>query len=153
MKTDSESDSEGGACDSAVKFINMIYAKPKGMSIWDTEGDRLSQKKTLIDTLSSVLAKHRARDKIFMGLKRKRSNERQVHQVDLGQIQDSVRIISNSQGTGNLAPMSGPRGELYIAGQHIGVHRDAQDITSQVDQVGVGPTEQGSQVEGGIVTM
>jgi len=62
-------DSEGGACDSVVKFIYMIYAKPKGMSIWDTEGDRMSQKKTLIDTLSSVLAKHRARDKIFMGLK------------------------------------------------------------------------------------
>ena len=51
-----------------------VYAKPKGVSIWDTEGDRLSQKKTLIDTLSSVLAKHRAKDKIFMGLKGKRSN-------------------------------------------------------------------------------
>ena len=92
-------DSEGGACDSVVKFINMIYAKPKGMSIWDTEGDRLSQKKTLIDTLSSVLAKHRARDKIFMGLKGKRSNESQVHQEDLGQIQDSDRIIRSSQDT------------------------------------------------------
>ena len=65
------------------------------MSIWDTEGDRLSQKKTLIDTLSSVLAKHRTRDEIFMGLKGKRSKESQVHQEDLGQNLDSDRIISN----------------------------------------------------------
>ena len=71
----------------------------------------------------------------------------------MGQIQDSVRIIRSSQGTGNLAPMPGSRGELYIVGQRIRVHRDMQDIMSQVDQGGVGPTEQGSQVEGGILTM
>ena len=49
--------------------------------------------------------------------------------------------------------MPGSRGELYMIRLHIRVLRDTQDIMSQVDQGGVGPTEQGSQVEGGILTV
>ena len=59
-------DSAGGLSDSAVKFINRVYCKPKSVefSIWHSDKDRVTCKKRFVDGLSCILAKHRAMDKI-----------------------------------------------------------------------------------------
>ena len=57
--------------DSARKFINDLYAKPKSdeQSIWTCDKDRITLKVRFIDSLSCILARHRAMDIIRMGTK------------------------------------------------------------------------------------
>ena len=64
-------DSAGGLSDSARKFINDLYAKPKSdeQSVWNCDKDRITEKVRFIDSLSCILARHRAMDIIRMGTK------------------------------------------------------------------------------------
>ena len=64
-------DSAGVLIDSARKFINDLYAKPKSdeQSIWTCDKDRITLKVRFIDSLSCILARHRAMDIIRMGTK------------------------------------------------------------------------------------
>ena len=61
-------DSAGGLSDSAKKFINDLYAKPKSdeQSIWTCDKDRITVKVRFIDSLSCILARM---DIIRMGTK------------------------------------------------------------------------------------
>lgn len=62
-------DSAGGLSDAARKFINDLYAKPKSdeLSFWTCDKDRITLKVRFIDSLSCILARHRAMDIIRMG--------------------------------------------------------------------------------------
>ena len=64
-------DSAGGISDAARKFINDLYGKPKAdeQSVWLTDKDRVTNKVRFIDSLSCILAKHRAKDIIRLGTK------------------------------------------------------------------------------------
>ena len=64
-------DLAGGLSDSARKFINDLYAKPKSdeQSIWTCDKDRITLKVRFVDSLSCILARHRAMDMIRMGTK------------------------------------------------------------------------------------
>ena len=67
-------DSAGVLTDSARNFINDLYDKPKSrksdeQSIWTCDKDRITLKVRFIDSLSCILARHRAMDIIRMGTK------------------------------------------------------------------------------------
>ena len=62
-------DSMGGISESAMKFINHIYARGKGnrRRNWDSESMRLALRKEFLDRLSMVLCHHRVIDYKFLG--------------------------------------------------------------------------------------
>ena len=62
-------DSAGGLSDAARKFVNDLFAKPDSVecSAWLTDKDRVTHKKRFIDSLSCLLARHRALDLRRMG--------------------------------------------------------------------------------------
>ena len=80
-----------GLSDSARKFINDLYAKPKSdeQSIWTCDKDRITLIVRLIDSLSCILARHRAMDIIRMGTK--------FHSKKIGH--RTVQISSESKDT------------------------------------------------------
>ena len=64
-------DSAGGLSDTARKFINDLYAKPRSdeQSFWTCVKDRINLKVRFVDSLSCILARHRAMDIIGMRTK------------------------------------------------------------------------------------
>ena len=69
-------DSMGGISQSAMKFINHLYAKGRGnrKRSWDSEAMRVALRKEFLDRLSMVLCSHRVRDFRFLGIPYVRAN-------------------------------------------------------------------------------
>ena len=64
-------DTAGDLSDSARKFINELYAKPRSdeQSFWTCDKDRITLKVRFVDSLSCILARNRAMDIIRMRTK------------------------------------------------------------------------------------
>ena len=69
-------DSMGGISQSAMKFINHLYAKGRGnrKRSLDSEAMRVALRKEFLDRLSMVLCSHRVRDFKFLGIPYVRAN-------------------------------------------------------------------------------
>ena len=69
-------DSMGGISQSAMKFINHLYAKGRGnrKRSWDSDAMRVALRKEFLDRLSMVLCSHRVRDFRFLGIPYVRAN-------------------------------------------------------------------------------
>ena len=63
-------DSMGGISQSAMKFINHLYAKGRGdrKRSWDSEAMRVALRKEFLDRLSMVLCSHRVSDFKYLGI-------------------------------------------------------------------------------------
>ena len=66
----------GGVSQSAMKFINHLYAKGRGdrKRSWDSEAMRVALRKEFLDRLSMVLCAHRVRDFKHLGIPYVRAN-------------------------------------------------------------------------------
>ena len=69
-------DSMGGISQSAMTFINHLYAKGRGnrKRSWDSEAMRVALRKEFLDRLSMVLCSHRVRDFKYLGIPCVRAN-------------------------------------------------------------------------------
>ena len=69
-------DSMGGISESAMKFINHLYAYKRGnrKRNWDSESMRVALRKEFLDRLSMVLCFHRVCDYKFLGIPNARAN-------------------------------------------------------------------------------
>ena len=69
-------DSMGGISQSAIKFINHLYAKGRGnrKRSWDSEAMRVALRKEFLDRLSMVLCSHRVHDFKYLGIPNARAN-------------------------------------------------------------------------------
>ena len=69
-------DSMGGISESAMKFINHLYATGRGnrKRSWDSEAMRVALRKEFLDRLSMVLCSHRVRDFKCLGIPYVRAN-------------------------------------------------------------------------------
>ena len=76
-------DSMGGISQSAMKFINHLYAKGREnrKRSWDSEAMRVALRKEFLDRLCMVLCSHRVRDFKFLGIPYVRANGATIYKL------------------------------------------------------------------------
>ena len=95
-------DSMGGISEGATNITNHLYAKGTAQlpRRWLSDNMRCALKKEYLDTLSSILTRHRVLDYTRMGLPNARLNQRQLQQPHQ-QAQGGANNINNVNNNGN----------------------------------------------------